>query len=303
MKIKEIIGGSATSAPALRYSIALTLATGVMTSASAVDVDGGDYVPAPPGTTVALLYAQHAERDASYGGGRRNAGNPALTSDVAIVRVIHYTTIGGYLASPQILLPFASLRGGRDLGMLGKENAMGDIILAAPVWLINNTAKSTYFALTPYLFLPTGSYSNSRALNVGENRWRFDLQAGLAQQIHGSWHLDLTGDVMVFGENTDYGASHVTLRQKAAYQLQSYLRYQFSAATNTYVGLSRNWGGETRLNGVAGNDKANQLKLSLGASTFIGPKTQLMGSLGRDLSIDNGLKENFRLNLRLLQIF
>jgi len=287
----------------LLFSVAVVLAMGVMADACAVDVDPGDYVPAPAGTTAALLYLQHSERDSYYTSGKRNAGNPLLTSDVAIVRLVHYMTIGGYTVSPQVLLPFASLRGGRDSSALGNENAQGDMILAAPVWLVNDSVKSTFFAVTPYLYLPTGAYSNSRSLNVGENRWKFDLQAGLAQQISGPWYLDLTGDVMVFGENSDYGSGGGNLREKALYQLQSYLRYQFSPTTNAYAGLSRNWGGESRLNGVSNNDQTNQLKISFGASTFVGPKTQIMGSIGRDLSVDNGYKENFRVNLRLLHIF
>lgn len=303
MKTKVKIGKSAASLRTFLASVATVLWLGVIADAHAIDVDPGDYVPAPAGTTVGLLYLQHAERDASYTAGTRNAGNPRLTSDVAIARLVHYMNIGGYIVSPQVLLPFASLRAGADISTLGNTNAMGDVILAAPVWLINDAVKSTFFAVTPYVYLPTGSYSNSQALNVGENRWKFDLQAGLAQQLSGPWYLDLTGDVMLFGDNTDDGASHGRLQQKPLYQLQAYLRYQFSATTNAYTGLSRNWGGESKFNGVANHDQSNQLKLSFGASTFIGPKTQLMGSIGRDLSVDNGFKENFRVNLRLLQIF
>lgn len=39
-------------------------------AAQAIDVDVGDYVPAPEGTTVGLLYLQHAERDKLYARGR-----------------------------------------------------------------------------------------------------------------------------------------------------------------------------------------------------------------------------------------
>ena len=288
---------------AVLFSIAVALAMGVMADACAIDVDPADYVPAPAGTTAGLLYQQHAERDASYSSGNRNPGNPLLTSDVTILRLVHYMNIGGYTVGPQVLLPFASLRSGRDIKALGSENALGDLILAAPVWLVNDPAKSTLFAVAPYLYLPTGSYSDSRALNVGENRWKFDLQAGLVQRISGPLYLDLTGDVMVFGKNNDYGSGRGSMRQAPLYQLQSYLRYQFSATTNATAGLSRTWGGETRVNGVDNHDQPNQLKISFGGSTFVAAKTQIMGSIGRDLSVDNGFKENFRLNLRLLQIF
>ena len=51
------------------------------------------------------------------------------------------------------------------------------------------------------------------------------------------------------------------------------------------------------------DDEAGLRKFSVGGSVFVGPKTQLLMSVGRDLKVKNGFKENARLNLRLLQVF
>jgi hypothetical protein len=41
----------------------------------------------------------------------------------------------------------------------------------------------------------------------------------------------------------------------------------------------------------------------LGGSYFVTPKAQLLATLGRDLSVENGFKEESRVNLRLLYVF
>lgn len=216
---------------------------------------------------------------------------------------MHYTSIAGLTVGPQILVPFGGLDAGRDTSALGKTSGVGDVILAAPVWLINDAASRTYLGIAPYLYLPTGSYSADRALNLGENRWKFDLQVGFVKGLTDKWYVDLTGDVMFHGKNDDFGASGATLKQKALYQGQAYLRYQFTPGANAFVGLLQTWGGETRVNGVDSNDEAQQRKISVGGSYFIRPTTQLLVAFGRDLKVENGFKERARINVRLLQVF
>lgn len=272
-------------------------------AAQAIDVDIGDFVPAPEGTTTGLLYFQHAERDKLYTQGRQSLSDPRLVSDVGIARLVHYTRIGGLTIAPQVLVPFGRLDAGRDTSALGQTSGVGDVILAAPVWLVNDAVSRTYLAIAPYLYLPTGSYDRDRSLNLGENRWKFDLQVGFVKGLTDKWTVDLTGDVMFHGKNDDYGASGATLQQKALYQGQAYLRYQFTPAFNAFVGVSQTWGGENRVDGTDSDDQARQRKVSLGGSYFIRPTTQLLVSLGRDLKVENGFKENARINVRLLQVF
>lgn len=272
-------------------------------AAHAIDVDHADFVPAPAGTTVGLIYAQHAERNALYANGQRTTGEPRLASDVGIARLVHYMSVGGLTVAPQVLVPFGKLNAGRDISALGETSGVGDIILASPVWVINDASTQTYLGISPYLFLPTGSYSSGRALNLGENRWKANLQVGLAKGLGGKWSVDLTGDVMVHGKNDNFGAAGATLKQDPLYQGQAYLRYQLAPTATAFVGLSQTWGGKTRVNGVLNDDEARQRKFSVGGSYFVGPKTQLLMSVGRDLRVENGFKENARLNLRLLQVF
>ncbi|WP_415266441.1 transporter [Acidovorax sacchari] len=295
--------GSGPSRRNAQALVVLLLAATAPMAVHAIDVDVGDFVPAPEGTTAGLLYYQHAERDRLYAQGRQAAADPRLVSDVGIARLVHYTKIGGFAFAPQILLPFGRLDAGRDTAALGRTSGVGDIILAAPFWPVNDAASRTYLGIAPYLYLPTGSHDRNRALNLGENRWKFDLQAGFVKGLTDRWYVDLTGDVMFHGKNDDYGGTGVTLRQKPLYQGQAYLRYQFTPGANIFAGLSQTWGGETRVGGVDSGDAPRQRKASIGGSWFIRPTTQLLVSFGRDLHVDNGFRENARVNVRLLQVF
>lgn len=282
---------------------ALLLAAMAPMAAQAIDVDVGDFVPAPDGTTVGLLYYQHAVRDRLHAQGRQAVADPRLVSDVGIARMVHYTRIGGLAFAPQVLVPFGRLDAGRDTATLGRTSGVGDIILAAPFWPINDAASRTYLGIAPYLYLPTGSHDRNRALNLGENRWKFDLQTGFVKGLTDKWFVDLTADVMFHGKSDNHGGTGATLRQKPLYQGQAFLRYQFTPGANIFVGLSQTRGGETRVDGVNRNDASRQRKASIGGSWFIEPTTQLLVAFGRDLQVENGFKENARINVRLLQVF
>ena len=67
--------------------------------------------------------------------------------------------------------------------------------------------------------------------------------------------------------------------------------------------LSRDWGGETKLGGVRQDDESNRSKFTIGAAWFVEPTVQVIANVGRDISVDNGPKEDSRLNLRLLKVF
>jgi hypothetical protein len=79
-------------------------------------------------------------------------------------------------------MPYGRLYNGSLGGArLDSASGLGDPILAAPVWLVNNS--STTFALVPYLYVPAGSYDAGRTLNVGENRWKFDLSLAACSSL------------------------------------------------------------------------------------------------------------------------
>jgi len=275
----------------------------VTPQAHAVDVDAGDYTALPAGTNLGMLYYQYATRDAQYVKGKKAPGNLGLNSQVGILRGVHFTEIGGYIVDPQFLLPFGKLEGKDDLSSLGSASGVGDLILAATVWLVNRPQTGTYFGITPFIYAPTGSYDKNDALNLGENRWKFALQAGFITKLTDKVSLDLAGDVTVYGKNDEYSAANLTMKQKPSMQFQGYLRYHMSDAWDLRAGVSHTAGGETEIDGVDQSDRMRTTKVSVGTGWFVAPDLQLLANYARDVSVHNGFREENRLNLRLLKVF
>lgn len=290
----------------IRHLTALAAATvaafGIATPARAVDVDAGDYTALPPGTNLLLLYSQYATRDKVYANGDRAPGNHKLDSTIGILRGVHYMDIGGYTVDPQFLLPFGKLKAKDDIAALGSNSGLADLILAATVWFNKADAKE-HFGITPFVILPTGQYDKNDPLSLGENRWRFALQAGWIKPLTGKLTMDLVADFQLHGKNDDFGPLSRTRKQKPLYEVQGFLRYGIGAGSDLRLGMQHIAGGENEIDGVDQNDRQSLTKMSIGTSTFISPTQQILATYGRDLSVRNGFKEQNRLNLRYLLIF
>ncbi len=271
--------------------------------ASALDLDAGDYVPAAAGTTLGLLYLQQAERDHLYRDGHRLAGSPGLDSQIGILRLVHYADLGGYRVAPQILLPFGRLDGRHDGNALGDSSGLADPILAMPVWLLEQPQRRRFFAITPYLFVPVGRYDHDQPLNLGENRWKLTLQAGYVTGLGDRLALDLAADVTFYGDNDSYGPLRLNHEQKPSYQYQGFLRYPLGDTLDLRGGLSWQHGGENCLDSSWLDDSQRTGKWSAGFAWFFRPDAQLAATFGRDLTVDNGFREDSRVNLRLLYAF
>lgn len=283
----------------------LTLATVLLSSSpvQAVDVDAGDYTALPSGTNLLMGYYQFSTRDALYSDGNKAPINAGLDSHVGILRGVHFTEIGGFVVDPQFLLPMGKLEGKNDTSSLGDTSGLGDLILAATVWLVNKPESNTYFGITPFIYAPTGSYDRKDALNLGENRWKYALQAGYITGLTPKISLDLVGDVTVYGENDKLGAGNATLKQDPSYQFQGFLRYHMNPQWDLRAGLSHTFGGETSIDGADQDDRMSYTKMTLGTAWSVIPGLQLMANYGRDLSVKNGFKEQHRVNLRVLKAF
>lgn len=271
--------------------------------AGAVSVDAGDYDYAPAGTRLGLLYYQYSSGDTLYAGGHRVSDDARVRAQVGILRAVKYVDIGGITVAPQFLLPFGSIQTAGDLGGASVRNGVGDLILASTVFLYKDERRRV-LGVTPWLWLPTGQYDRHRTLNpFGENRWKFALQAAGVMPLGESFTLDLVGDVQFHGDNRDFGPGSQTLSQRRSWDFQSHLRYHHSPATAFSLSLSQLSGGETELDGVGQNDRQRRSRASIGAAHFFAPGWQVLGTLGKDLSVENGVREDVRVNLRLLNVF
>jgi hypothetical protein len=278
-------------------------------TASAIDVEAGDYTALPDGTRAFVLYGQYARRDAAYADGERLAISPRLRSEVGIARYLQVVRIDErWTVDPQVLLPFGHLRASQDLGPLGSASGVGDAILATAFKYKIDPASGEVFGFTPYLYVPTGHHDADKALNLGEHRWKLALQAAYTRALAPNWRMDAIGDVTFNGRNDTCRAAcgsttDATRRQDALYSGQFYLRYDPAPGWSTALGVSRSWGGRSRVDGVALDDRIGTTTVKLTASTFVTPRLQLLATLARDVEVSNGLREAARLNLRAFYLF
>jgi hypothetical protein len=272
-------------------------------SSHALEVDPGDYEPLPVGATIGVVYYQHASTDKAYSNGHKTSSDFNLTSDVGILRLLHVYQLSERLTiEPQFLLPFGHISGGGDASALGDASGIGDLILTAPLKYRLNDANDTLGA-TAYLYVPTGNYDKNDALNLGENRWKFDLQAAYVKHFTEKWAIDLVGDAIWYGDNNDYGASSARREQDVSYGAQLMGRYMPDETTALAIGFGHSWGGENQVDGVNQDDRMETTNVRVTARKFLTARDQFQVQLGRDLAVENGPKEDFRMNLRYVRVF
>jgi len=273
--------------------------------AGAIDINSSDYLPAPAETNLLVFYSQYATRSEYVPkNGVASIQNTGLDSYVDLLRYVRYFDMAGMRWAFQAIVPAGTLYNGRISGTeLGAAAGIGDPLFSADVWLINNKATETYLAVAPYLYVPIGQYSATAPLNMGENRWKLDLQVGYYQGLGNGFALELAGDVIWYGSNDSAGNGTQTLRQDNTYQFQAWLSYAFAPTWSTAIGYSKFWGGTEYLSGVESGNATSRDQVRLELSKFVTPTFQVLGLIQRDFNTSGGFPEDFRGTVRLTQIF
>ncbi|MBS4098442.1 MAG: transporter [Sulfuricella sp.] len=286
--------------PTVCLGVLAALSAGV---AHAIDTEPGNYTALPPGSNALGLYYQHVARDEQYANGKRVGGNLSLNSDIVQVRYAHYTQLGGYTVAPGFIQSCGHTEGGGTAAALRRAGGCWDTVLGGTLWTINDPRQGRYLGFSPYVIAPSGDYDRNKALNLGENRWRYGMNAGFITPLFLRFHLDVVGDIVASGKNTDYGPAGATLEQGTVYNAQFHLRYQFDQSTRISASYLHDWGGETAVNGVARHDRKNQGRYRIGAAKFLDPNNLVQLEYGADTHVENGFREKGRTILRYVRIF
>ncbi len=271
----------------------------------AIDVNVGDYTTLPSGSNLGVFYYQHSEMDGYYQKGDKTHADSR--SDIGIARLIHYTDIAGLRATPQVVIPFGSVRN-TQIGDAHLNNASGfaDPIIASAFWLINQPeqgASGRYLAVTPFIYLPLGQYDKHDAVNLGENRFKYDVQLAWVQPLYGKWGFEFYQDAIWYGDNDDAGSGNQTLSQDTSYQTQVNLRYDLNAKQRFALGYAANYGGEQFLDGVRLNQNMEKQQARFEFQHMMNAKTQVSAQLVSDIQVESGFKKELGLNFRLFYIF
>lgn len=272
--------------------------------AAEIATDPGDYAALPAGVDLGIVYYQHVERDAFYSSGNRVPGSFKLETDIGLARWVHFMKIGDYVADPQIIIPFGSVRLKTAFGPLAPVSAsgVGDPLVGGTLWLVNRPEQKQWLGVSAFASIPVGDYESGRGpVNVGENRWKGIFHVGYVTALADKFMLDLLAEYAVYGDNDNFLG--MKKAQDPSYGLQAHLRYMISPTTHLGLTYFHDYGGETKLNGAAQHDRMDNDRWQATFATFVAPTVQLQVQAGQSLHVENGARESSRLNLRLVKVF
>lgn len=262
---------------------------GFSSAVSAIDIDPLDYVAAPVGVNLAILYSGIINEHTNLGAD--------LDANINIARFVAYREFMGITVDPQILIPF----GKQEIaGGALEASGFADPILAATFWLVNDDKNQ--FGITPFLTVPVGTYDNNDPLNLGKNTWEGTLQAGWVHKPTSDLALEVITDVTFSTDNDDFGTESETLEKDAAFQIQLMASYKLSSGTTIGVNFSRQWGGDTEVANVV-TEGAEITKATVYVQYWFAPTVQIQGKYSRDLDVENVPFETQTFQLRMLKVF
>jgi len=286
---------------ALAASLML-VGAGIGGQAEATVFDPGDYVPAPPGTTVFLVYGQHADAKGLYNNGQEVDPNAELSSDVLLLRYVKYVEIAGMTVDFQVVQPYVALQGKGSSAPLGKTSGLGDTFFVTTWWVHNNPSKRSYLGVTGYLWIPVVEYDRSKALNPGDNRFKGTIQLVYVKGLSEKFYLEGSLDAQFFGRNNQYIGSN-TLTQKPLYQALGFVRYIPDPKNEINIRLSYATGGRTTVAGLQSNDRQENSAFLVGYRHNFTPTLQLILQAGRDIDTHSGFRERGRYQFRIAKAF
>lgn len=120
--------------------------------------------------------------------------------------------------------------------------------------------------------LPTGEYKKDKLINLGNNRFTFRPQIGVAH-VRGKWAVEATGQVAFFTDNDEFFNGN-TLEQKPLYIVYGHLIRTFRPGLWASVSLGYDYGGERTLNGVDKDDTQRNIAWKL---SFAYPINRMAG--------------------------
>ncbi|WP_291809475.1 transporter [Limnobacter sp.] len=273
-------------------------------NAAEIATDPGDYVPLPAGINLGILYVQHATRDAFFANDAQVPGNNRLDTTIGLARFVHYMDIGGYIVDPQIIIPFGKVDLKTPFGPLPatSESGIGDPLVGATAWFVNNPANKEYLGLSAFASVPVGDYDAQKGpVNLGQDRWKGIYQVGYVKGLGDKFIVDLIGEYATYGKQDNFLGFE--REQDDSQSAQAHLRYLLSESSHLALSFYQDFGGETSLGGTAQNDELDTNRWLATYSTFIEPTIQLQFQYGQDIDVKNGFKEDQRLNFRVVKVF
>ena len=279
---------------------------GLASNVWAIDLLPGDVVAPKPGINLLQFTYQRSERGDYYKNNAVLVPNKELVNTQLQVKYGRSFEIQDLPAFFYLQTPYTDIKATDNaVSLLGLSDAsgVGDTTFALAIWPYANHNTRRYLGVAGYLTTPTGDYQNQRAVNPGENRYKWAGQIGYQQPIYKDVDWMVAFDTLWFGKNSDYKVGgYSTLEQKPLYSLQTSVLYQLNhtyAATLAYFYSS---GAVSYKDNARQSDQtvSQRYQASLIANV---PMGKVILQYGQEISTKSGFKEESRWLLRYNRYF
>ena len=293
-----------------RHLLALTLLI-LPSISAAIDLQPNDIVAPQPGKSHAMISYVNTENTTFYRNGTavstKPYGSPDINTQSEILRLSTSYTLQGLPAVSYLQLPYGTIKPAGSLSMYPGASGIGDVVLASALWPYSNRDTRKYFGMAGYLSLPTGSYNSQQVFNIGENRYKYDLQMGYQQPIIENLDGMIAVDTMWFGGNSQcaaacLSATNTSLNQKPLTTTQLGPIYKVNQTYTLGASYFYVAGGATTIGNTYQNNVANTQRYLLSALAYY-PFGRISLQYGRDMEIKNGFIETRRFIVRFATEF
>jgi hypothetical protein len=293
-----------------RNLLALTLLI-LPSISAAIDLQPNDIVAPQPGKSHAMISYVNTENTTFYRNGTavstKPYGSPDINTQSEILRLSTSYTLQGLPAVSYLQLPYGTIKPAGSLSTYPGASGIGDVVLASALWPYSNRETRKYFGMAGYLSLPTGSYNSQQVFNVGENRYKYDLQMGYQQPIIENLDGMIAVDTMWYGGNSQcaaacLSATNTSLNQKPLTTTQLGPIYKVNQTYTLGASYFYVAGGATTIGNTYQNNVANTQRYLLSALAYY-PFGRISLQYGRDMEIKNGFVETRRFIVRFATEF
>ena len=274
--------------------------------ARAQEVEPNEFVPAPPGTNIILGYYEY-QHDTSFNvaGGSTFEKKTGVEVNVAVARYVHFfPDIFGFHNGVQVLEIFGEESAAHIAGQnIGSNFGAQNTVLSAFFWPYSNLKTGTNVNVTAFIYPPDGSYDHNKAINLGDNRSRGDVQLGYDQQIGTHFSATFSFDSTFYGTNNNYTQLGLDLDATPSYRFQAWANWRFTPAFQTSIGYEGIFGGIESVNGTRAGNRTEEQELRVAASMFLSLRSQILLEANHDFESTGGFHKQIGATARFLYVF
>ena len=250
----------------MRHSFRLafaTLALVTCAAASAQDIEPRAYSNAPVG--VNFLIAGYAYTRGDLESQTLPLSNAKLHTSNAVFAYARALDLWGKSGKFDVIAPYTWLSGTADFAgqpVQRDVNGFSDPRFRLSVNLYGAPAltreqfrqyqQDLIIGTSLQVSAPLGQYDDTRAVNIGTNRWSFKPELGISK-AYGPWTVEGAAAVTLYTDNNDFFGGN-TRSQDPLYSVQGHVIYGFRSGIWASLDATYFTGGRSTVNGMLSED-------------------------------------------------